>query len=145
MTAGGEPLEDPRWEWVRAAALAPVATPRGLVDRVLFSVRGRSGRGIADPVLLRQDGGTLHVGERAVVALALRAARAAAARIGGIGVSAAAMAGDGVDLLVTVHYGTRAAEAARRLRVDVTAALTAQFGTAAPPVSVHITDLRPGS
>ncbi|PXY28208.1 hypothetical protein [Prauserella muralis] len=144
MSAGADPLDDPRWEWVRAAARTPAPTPPGLVERVLRSVRGVRGTLLTEPLELEQDGGRLRVGERAVVVLARRRGAELAGEIGGVHVAAVALEPGGLDVLVTVRYGTPADEVAEALRRGLRDALVAEFGPVAPAVNVHITDVYGG-
>ncbi|PRX51337.1 hypothetical protein B0I33_101490 [Prauserella shujinwangii] len=141
MSAGGDPLDDPQWEWVRATARAPVPTPPGLIERVLRSVHGVRGGLPAEPLEIAQEGGRLRVGERAVVLLTRRLGADLAARIGGLHVSAVAFEAGVLEVVVTVEYGLGADTAAETLRIRLQAALRAELGPAAPAVNVHIADV----
>ncbi|WP_199431685.1 hypothetical protein [Qaidamihabitans albus] len=152
MSAGGDPLDDPQWEWVRATARAPVPTPAGLIERVLRSVHGVRGTLLSRPLDIRQDGGLLRIGEGAVVLLARRLGAELGAEIGGLHVSAVALDTDGtggtgagnravLDVVVTVEYRGGADAAAELLRSRLQAALAAQLGTTALAVNVHIADV----
>ncbi|WP_216205529.1 hypothetical protein [Amycolatopsis aidingensis] len=137
---GEDPRQDPRWGLVEAAARVPVPTPPGLISRVLRSVHGLRGRRLADPLELEQEGGRLHVGERALVLFTRTLGSELGARLG-VHISAVALEPTGLEVLLTVRYGIAANEAAETLRGRLREALVAEFGPAAPPVSVHIADV----
>lgn len=138
---GVDPREDPRWELVRAAARAPVTTPPGLIERVLRSVNGMRGRLLAEPVAVEQAGGSLVIGERALVLLCRKLAVQAAREIGGLHVWATALDRDGFEVLVAVRYGMPAGAAADRLGRDVHRRMTDMVGARVPVVNVHIADV----
>jgi hypothetical protein len=139
----GDPLDDPRWDLVRAAAGTTVRTPPGLVARVLKSVRGVRGQRLAAPLDIPLDGGLLRIGERVVVLLARRLGAELARKLGGVHISAVALEADGLQVLVTVRYGVAADETAMVLCSRLREALTDQLGIPAPPVHVHIVDVHP--
>ncbi|OZM71072.1 hypothetical protein CFN78_21600 [Amycolatopsis antarctica] len=139
-----DPRDDPAWGLVRSAAAATVPTPPGLVSRVLRSVRGVRGRLHGEPVVVEQEGGRLHVGERALVLLTRTLATELGAAIGGVHVSAVALEPEGLEVLATVRFGVHADDAGAALRSRLAAALADQLGTTAPPVSVHVVDVHPG-
>lgn len=141
MSTGEDPRNDPRWDLVRAAARAPVPTPPGLIARVLSSVRGVRGRLLAEPLELRQHGGTLRISEKVIVLLARKLGADIGAEVGGIHVSAVAMEDGGLEVLLTVRYGVPAAEAADTLRRRLGETLADHLGRPAPPVNVHIADV----
>lgn len=142
-TPGEDPREDPRWDLVRAASRVPVPTPPGLIARVLSSVRGARGHLHAEPLEIQQRGGMLRISERAVVMLARRLGADIGARVGGVHVSAVAMEGGGLEVLLTVRYGVPATEAAEALRRQLGERLAEQLGRPGPPVNVHIADVHP--
>jgi hypothetical protein len=139
----GDPLDDPRWELVRAAARTTVATPPGLVARVLKSVQGVRGNRLAGQLEIPLESGRLRIGERVIVLLARRLGAELARKLGGVHIAAVALEGDGLQVLVTVRYGVAAGEAAVMLRSGLHEALTEQLGTPAPPVHVHVVDVHP--
>ncbi|WP_439378481.1 hypothetical protein [Amycolatopsis lexingtonensis] len=137
MAEPTDPERDPRWDAVRAAARRRVATPPGLVERVLRAVA----RGARTAVEVPGDHGGLRITEQTVVRLAgtIAAARAP----GGVRVSAVAVEDDVVQVLVSVRFGVVADEAAEALRREVTAELSRQLGVATA-VNVHVVDVHPG-
>lgn len=139
---GTDPRDDPRWEAVRATAAATVPTPPGLISRVLRSVRGARGTKHGEPVVLDEEGGRLQISEHALVMLARTRAVALAGEIGGVYVSAVALEGGGLEVLVAMRYGVAIDDAADTLRLRLTRALADQLGPRVPPVSVHAVDVR---
>ncbi|WP_410654791.1 hypothetical protein [Amycolatopsis sp. lyj-112] len=137
-----DPRDDPRWEQVRAAANRPVPTPPGLVERVLRSVGGVRGGHTTPPLDLPSAGGKTQVSERALVLMTRKLAAEAGRGIGGVHVSAVALEGEVLQVLVTVRFGVEAA-AADLLRHRVTEALTRQLGSPPPAVNVHVVDVHP--
>ncbi|GAA1291128.1 hypothetical protein [Saccharothrix xinjiangensis] len=124
-----------RWRLVRRAAVTPVPTPPGLVDRVLGAVRG------GPPVVLDQEGGRLTVSGRAVLAVSRRLAVDLAEGFD-LRVRGAAVEDDGrLQVLVAARYGTAAVEAADALRSRLADELVARLGPAAPVVDVHLIDI----
>lgn len=141
MSEAGDPRQDAHWSAVRAAATAPAPTPPGLVARVLTSVRGMRGKLLAEGIEVPQDGGTLRVGERAIVALTRQAGSEMGAAMGGIYVSAVSLEPGGLEVLIAVRYGIPASTMVERLRVRLAAELAQHLGSAAPPLSLHIVDV----
>jgi hypothetical protein len=139
-----DPLRDPQWDLVRAAAGTPVPTPPGLVARVLRSVHGVRGTLLAEPLEYQQEHGRLQIGERALVLLTRRLGKELGASIGDVHVSAVGLEPDGLDVLVTVRYGVAATDVAARLRTRLTQALHAVVGPEVPTVNVHIADVHTG-
>lgn len=139
----GDPLDDPRWELVRAVARTTVPTPPGLVARVLKSVQGVRGHRLASGLEIPFESGRLRIGERVIVLLARRLGTELARKLGGVHIAAVALEGDDLQVLVTVRYGVAAGEAAGALRSGLHEALTEQLGTPAPSVHVHIVDVHP--
>ncbi|HWD06753.1 MAG TPA: hypothetical protein VG674_30365 [Amycolatopsis sp.] len=136
----GDPEGDPRWALVRAAARRPVATPPGLVDRVLRSLaEERHG----PPLTLSTSGGPVSVSEPALVRLARSVATDRAADVDGITVSAVALENGQLQVLTTVRDGVAADEAAGRLQHDVTEELARLLRARPPAVTVHVIDVRP--
>lgn len=136
MAPEQDPERDPRWEAVRRAAARRVPTPPGLVERVLRAVA----RGRRTAVELPGDEGSLSVTENVVARLA--SAIAADRAPDGVLVSAVAVEGDEVQVLVSVRFGVAADEAAEALRQDVTAELARQLGVGTT-VNVHVVDVHP--
>ncbi|MEU4668481.1 hypothetical protein AB0F91_11005 [Amycolatopsis sp. NPDC023774] len=141
--AGGpeDPERDPRWDLVRAVARRHVATPSGLVDRVLraLTVARR-----VPPLRLPCDGGVLTVSEATLVRLARTVATDQAEDVDGVTVSAVALADGELQILATIRFGVVADEAARVLRHRLTAELTRLLRARPPRVNVHVVDVRPG-
>ncbi len=139
---GVDPRDDPRWRLVRAAARTPVATPPGLIDRVLRSVDGLRGSPRGEPVIVQQARGQLRIGEHALVLLCRHAAVQASRDIDGVHVWVVALDPDGFQVLITVRYGTVAGAAADRLGRDVHSRLADLTGTRIPVINVHIADVQ---
>ncbi|WP_432852092.1 hypothetical protein ACQPXB_14250 [Amycolatopsis sp. CA-161197] len=141
--AGGpqDPERDPRWDLVRAAARRHVATPPGLVDRVLRSLtKVRQG----PPLRLPCDEGVLTVSEAALLRLARTVATDQAEDVDGVTVSAVALADGELQILATIRFGVVADEAARVLQHCLSAELTRLLRARSPRVNVHVVDVRPG-
>jgi len=141
-TSTSDPREDPQWELVRAAAKRPVPTPAGLVSRVFRSVQGVRGRLLSSPLELEVDGDRLSVTERTLVLLTRRLTQEEGQELGGIHLSAVALDQDELQVLVTIDYGVSAVDTAETLRTNVSRELIKQLGTSAPPVNVHVIDVR---
>lgn len=123
-----------RWRLVRRAAVTPVPTPPGLVDRVLGAVRG------GPPVVLDQEGGRLTVSGQVVLAVSRRLAADLAGGFD-LRVRGAAVEDGRLQVLVAARYGTAAVEAADALRARLAEELAARLGPAAPVVDVHLIDI----
>jgi hypothetical protein len=136
-----DPREDPQWELVRAAARSVVPTPPGLIARVFRSVQGVRGRLSSSSLELSWDGDRLSITERALVLLTRRLGIEISQSIGGLHISAVAMDENELQVLVTVHYGIAAIEAAEALRTRLSEELVKQVGAETPPISVHIIDV----
>ncbi|MFI5608191.1 hypothetical protein [Amycolatopsis sp. NPDC051903] len=135
-----DPERDPRWELVRAAAHRRVATPPGLVDRVLRSLAvEREG----PPLSLAAEDGPLAVSEAALVRLARTVATDQAEDVDGVMVSAVALEGGELQVLTTVRFGTAAGEAARTLQRHLTDELARLLRARPPVVNVHVIDVQP--
>lgn len=138
--AENDPRQDPRWVWVQQAARVPVATPPGLVERVLTSVRGTRGQS-ARPVVLEQDRGEVRVADWAVERLARGRSDEVAEALGGLRISHVGWDNKAMTVRVRVRYGVAAVEAAERLRAAVAEQLAAQLGASAPAVRVNVADV----
>jgi len=137
MAETHDPERDPRWDAVRAAARHRVPTPPGLVDRVLRAVA----RGHRPAVEGPGEEGRLRVAEGVVDRLARTIAADRAPF--GVRITAVAVEGDVVQVLVSVRFGLIAGAAAEALRREIAAGLARQLGVAAV-VNVHVVDVHPG-
>ncbi|MFB9690426.1 hypothetical protein [Amycolatopsis plumensis] len=137
MAEGADPERDPRWDAVRAAARHRVPTPPGLVERVLRAVA----RGRRTAVEVPGEAGGLRVAEGVVDRLARTIAADRAPF--GVRISAVAVEGGVVQVLVSVRFGLIADAAAEALRREIAAGLSRHLGIAAV-VNVHVVDVHPG-
>lgn len=137
MAETEDPERDPRWDAVRAAARRRVPTPPGLVERVLRTVA----RGRRTAVEVPGGPGFPHGPESAVAGLARTIAADRAPY--GVRISAVAVEGDVVRVLVSVRFGVIPGTAAEALRRELTAGLSKQLGVASV-VDVHVVDVHPG-
>ncbi|MEU0537172.1 hypothetical protein [Amycolatopsis tolypomycina] len=137
MAETEDPESDPRWDAVRRAAAHRVPTPPGLVERVLRAVA----RGRRSAVEVPGEAGRLRVTGDVVDRLARTIAADRAPF--GVRITAVAVEGDVVQVLVSVRFGVIADAAAEALRRALTVELTRQLGVACT-VNVHVVDVHPG-
>ncbi|SDM73262.1 anti-sigma factor [Allokutzneria albata] len=132
-----------RWSPVRAAAAAPVELPEGLLSRVLGVVRGMRENAFAEPAEMAQEGGTLQISGRALLALARGHVADLLLDLPGVHLRGLSTADGVIRVEIAVRYGIPATEVADRLARGLEERLRASAGPVAPGTAVEVVDVLP--
>lgn len=132
-----------RWSAVRTATTVPVRVPPELVGTVLASVNALRHGSAGQRLEIPATQGVTRVSEPALLLLARRLVRDAAAAVPDCRVRSVSGHVDRLQVRVAVRYGHALDDIAAGLRDECDRQLHRTFGSAAPPLDVLVDDLLP--